>query len=285
MRQVALEIPLLGLWLTVTLVAYAVATVFGVRLRALRRRLASALAERNAAASVSAATERLLRLAANDFRDPALTLRGHADALCRGAPDPAGHGAAIASIAGQLLSVADALHDESLPQSRPRVLHPEPLCLGQVLADAIAATDAALAPSRRHWRIAADLDARRLSADRRALNQILVHVLTNAARLSRDGDWIDISCISGPSALTLIVADEGQGLAGLDPAWPEGQPDSRGLGLGLSLARMLMLAHGGALLVESAIGIGTRVSLEFPAEGSVGSTAARAAMKEALLAA
>jgi signal transduction histidine kinase len=74
----------------------------------------------------------------------------------------------------------------------------------------------------------------------------------------------------------LVVADEGAGIAGLDPAWSESQADSRGVGLGLSLARALLVAHGGSLSVESTARVGTRVTLHFPAE---------AAMVEALLAA
>jgi cell cycle sensor histidine kinase DivJ len=113
--------------------------------------------------------------------------------------------------------------------------------------------------------VAPDLEGRQLHADRRALNQILLRVLTNAARLSRQDDWIDISCSASHAGLTLFVADEGNGLPGLDPPWSEGRPDNRGLGLGLSLARALMAAHGGTLTVESAPRVGARVSLHFPA--------------------
>ncbi|MGC8470128.1 MAG: ATP-binding protein [Acetobacteraceae bacterium] len=70
--------------------------------------------------------------------------------------------------------------------------------------------------------------------------------------------------------MALVVEDEGQGI--LDPgaaAVPGARAvratDSRGLGLGLVLARALMEAHGGGLYVESAARVGTRVSLVFPA--------------------
>ena len=66
--------------------------------------------------------------------------------------------------------------------------------------------------------------------------------------------------------MALVVADEGTGLlAGLDRSGNADGNASRGVGLGLALARLLMEAHGGALTVESATGIGTQVVLGFPA--------------------
>jgi signal transduction histidine kinase len=256
-------------WAAVTLAAIGLSIFLGVRLVMLRRRLRAASGERDAAVAAAAATQRLLRLATDDFRAPALALMSHADQLRRGCAEPGVHGSAIMAIVEQLLGVADALQDHALPGSRRPVIRKETLCVGEVLADAIAAVSGALAPGRRNWRVAPDLDGRQLLADRRALNQILQRVLTNAVRLSRHDDWIDISCIAGPSGLTLIVADEGHGLVGLDPPWSVDQPDNRGLGLGLSLARALMAAHGGTLTVESTARVGARVTLHFPAERAV----------------
>jgi len=266
MAPILLGLPILTAWAATTLATGGLTAAFGAQRAGMRRQLSKATAERDAAKAAAAATERLLRLATNDFRAPALALLSHADQLCRGCDDPAQHGSAIAAIAEQLLGVADTLQDHALPGSRTKVLRKEALCLGEVLADAIAGVSGALEPGRRHWRVSPDLDGRKLFADRRALNQILLRVLTNAVRLSRHDDCIDISCVAGANGLTLIVADEGHGLVGLDPPWAEDQPDNRGLGLGLSLARALMVAHGGTLAVESTARVGARVTLHFPAE-------------------
>jgi two-component system OmpR family sensor kinase len=269
MRQFLLDNQILGVAAALGAATLVAVGLLVVRLRRLRRRLTVAVAGCTEARAVSAATDRMLRLAAAEFRAPALTLLGHAERLGQGGAEPMGHGTAIAAIAEQLLSVADALQDHGLSCTEPRTLRKETLCLGAVVADAVAAVEAGLAPGRRDWRISADLDARLVKADRRALHQVLLRVLTNAARLSRQDDAIDIFCAASPTGVTLVVADEGAGLATLDPAWSEAQPDSRGLGLGLSLARALMVAHGGSLSIESAARVGTRVTLHFPAEGAV----------------
>lgn len=269
MRQMVLSYPAVAAWAAMTAGPLGLVAVLTVRLTAQRRRLSAAVSQRDAAAAAAAASERLLRLATNDFREPALALMGHAEQLRRGCPDPVRHGLAIGALVEQLLGLADTLQDHALPGSHAPTLRKEPLNLGEMLADAISAVNNALEPGRRHWRVAPDLDGRQLVADRRAMNQILLRVLTSAARLSRHDDWIDVSCIAAPTGLTLIIADEGNGLIGLDPPGATGLPDNRGLGLGLALARTLMAAHGGTLVVELAARVGARVTLHFPAERAV----------------
>jgi signal transduction histidine kinase len=104
-----------------------------------------------------------------------------------------------------------------------------------------------------------------LDVDRRALSQILQRVLGSAARHSRAGDWIDIGVEPGGNGLALVVEDEGTGLCAPDRPAPPGQAESRGVGLGLALARRLMEAHGGSLVTQAAARVGTRVVLRFPA--------------------
>lgn len=266
MRQIALGLPVLIVWATITLLALVAAGALVARVRQLRARLDVAARRRDAAVGAAAATERLLRLATDDFRAPALALLSHAEQLRRGFADPARHGGAIAAIAEQLLGVVDMVQEHALPGSQPPKLRKERLCLGEALADAMAAAQGALEPGRRHWRVSPDIKGRQLEADRRALHQILLRVLTNAIRLSRQDDWIDIGCIASSRGFTLVIADEGNGLAGLDPPGFGDLPDNRGLGLGLSLARSLMAAHGGTLTVESTSRVGARVLLYFPVE-------------------
>ena len=231
-----------------------------------RQSMALALEERDRAVAAEAQATRFLRLAALDLRAPAMSLLGYADHLTREGTTSVSHAAAIAAITGQMLRLADDFQDHALPNPAMRVLREETLPLGSLLQDAIGAVSATLGPARRCWRRSPDVDGIHLLADRLALAQILVRVLGNAARSSRDGDWIEISLVTSEDGVALVVADEGTGLlAGLDRSSHAGGNASRGGGLGLALARLLMEAHGGALTVESATGVGTQVVLGFPA--------------------
>jgi signal transduction histidine kinase len=219
--------------------------------------------ERDRARLAEVGAVRALRLAAIELRRPATTLLGHADRLCAdGANRPAG--TTIGAIARQMLDLADDLQHHALADAASRVLRDEPTRLAAMLQDAVATVQASLEPGRRHWRLPAQLEGIEVIADRRALAQILARVLGCAARFSQHDDWIDVAFEITADRFTLTVADEGSGLAATEGASPPGQADTRGLGLGLALARVLMQAHGGALQVEAVPSVGTRVTLDFP---------------------
>ena len=238
-----------------------------LRQRGQRRALGTIAAQRDRALAAEAASTRLLRLSATELRETALTLLGHTDRLrAQDCGSAATHATAIAAVTARVLNLADDLQDSAVPGADTRVIRDEPLVAGQLLRDAIAAVSATLDPSRRHWRVAPDLLGLTLMADRRALSQILLRVLGNAARFTRDGDWIDLALERHEDGVALVIADEGAGLAAMAGVPEPALGNSRGIGLGLSLARVLMEAHGGALTIETAARIGTRVSLTFPLE-------------------
>ncbi len=114
-----------------------------------------------------------------------------------------------------------------------------------------------------------------LYADRRAILQILLNLLSNALKFSRDGGDIGITvAIGDDGALSIAIADSGIGMAEEDVpralslfGQVEGsmQRSYEGTGLGLPLSDRLMELHGGSLSIESTLGEGTTVTLEFPA--------------------
>jgi len=238
-----------------------------LRYRGQSRALAAITVQRDRALSAELASTRLLRLSAGELRETAMTLLGHTDKLRAQECGPASsHVTAIAAVTARVLSLADDLQDSAVPGAETRVIRDEPLGVGPLLRDAIAAVSATLDPSRRHWRVAPELLELAVVADRRALSQVLLRVLGNAARFTRDEDWIDLALERHEDSVGLVVADEGAGLAAMAGSLEPAPGNSRGIGLGLSLARVLMEAHGGTLTIETAARIGTRVTLSFPLE-------------------
>ena len=200
---------------------------------------------------------RLLRLSTGDQRNLALTLIGHAEAL-----QPAD--ATLTGLARRLLELSDTLVEQTEAPEAPRFIADETLDIAEAIEFALVQVVTHLGPSRRVWRIAPELATTALLVDRRALNQVLVSVLTAAAAATRDGDWIEVSLQTDETGITLVIQDEGIGL-------PMAQnqmhaEEGRGIGLRLTLARSLMHAHAGSLTVHSAERVGTRVALRFPPE-------------------
>lgn len=112
----------------------------------------------------------------------------------------------------------------------------------------------------------------KVRTDLAKLNQLLFHVLDNAAKFTRRGRIeLDLSVEEGQ--LLCTVSDSGIGISAEDIPQVfdeffqvDTSPDSshRGAGLGLTLARALVEQLGGAISVASEIGRGTRVSFTLP---------------------
>ena len=229
--------------------------------RSMRR---AAARERDRALAAEATASRLTRVWAADMRAATMTLQGHAEecvARCAEQPAQAGLAAALR----ELVALTDDLQDQIGLPTAPRGLSLSKVPLEPAVRDAIALVANALAPGQRRWRLDPGLAGYTLEVDGRALSQVLQRVLGNAARHSRAGDWIEIGVELRHDGLALVVEDEGTGLCAPHQLAPPGQPESRGLGLGLGLARRLMEAHGGSLAMQAVARVGTRVVLRFPA--------------------
>ena len=114
-----------------------------------------------------------------------------------------------------------------------------------------------------------------LVADSRRLRQILLNLMSNAAKFTLAGGHVRVSVTESAVGMSIAITDTGIGIAPKDiPRAFErfGQIDStlsrkyEGTGLGLPLARHLTELHGGELLLESEVGVGTIVTLNFPNE-------------------
>ncbi len=115
-------------------------------------------------------------------------------------------------------------------------------------------------------------------ADRKALRQILLNLLSNAIKFTPRNGVIVVMAKARGGDLTLAVGDSGPGIAPAELAQlgqrymqvsTAEQTADRGSGLGLSLVKALAEMHGGEMLIESAPGEGTTVSVTLPVIRSV----------------
>jgi signal transduction histidine kinase len=201
---------------------------------------------------------RLARMTAGDLRGPALGLLGSSER----APPELKH--SLIGTCRYLLDLAEALLDQTEEPGTPRRLREEVVQLGPLLDFVVAQVVTQLGPGRRVWRVAEALHGVSLRADRRALHQVLLRVVTGAALSTSDGDCIEVSASVVDGRWVLAVVDEGTGLM-LAKTTGNGV-ETRGVGVGLALARQLMQAHGGELAMESTARVGTRALVSLPAE-------------------
>ena len=120
-------------------------------------------------------------------------------------------------------------------------------------------------------RIAADLPE--IVADRRAFNQILINLVSNAIKFTPRGGRVSVSALCDGPKLVVAVEDTGVGIGEADlPRLGEAFFQARasydrrhdGTGLGLSIVKGLVRLHGGDIDIRSRLGDGTRVTVRLP---------------------
>jgi len=119
-------------------------------------------------------------------------------------------------------------------------------------------------------------DAPRLRADDRKLNQVLLNLLSNAIKFTPAGGTVSVRVlVENDGDVLTRVSDTGIGIAKheLERVFePFVQLDSslarkyEGTGLGLALSRKWIELHGGRLVLESDLGMGTVAEIRLPRE-------------------
>jgi PAS domain S-box-containing protein len=114
-----------------------------------------------------------------------------------------------------------------------------------------------------------------VQADRRAIKQVLLNLLSNAIKFTPPGGTVTVSMTRSDSRAFVTVQDTGIGISPEDMA-RLGNPFEQakanamhakgGTGLGLALVKALVEKHGGRFVMESQLGMGTAVTVDFPLE-------------------
>ena len=182
----------------------------------------------------------------------------------------------ITSSGHHLLAVIDDILELAQLETGKVPLLEETIGLGEAVDGAIEAVRTSRRPIRPDIINAVSSDAPSLWADRRAISQILRHLIDNAVKFTAQGGEVTISSTAGAGGgLELRIADSGTGIPPerLGRLFEPFQPgnimlarSNRGVGLGLPIAYSLMRLHEGAVSLASTVGTGTTVTLSFPAK-------------------
>lgn len=182
----------------------------------------------------------------------------------------------IRASAGHLLAMVNDILDLSTIEAGKQPLSKETFRAGEAVAEC-AKIVAGEAQSR-----GIDLVAKKprkkapLYADRRAVQKILLNLLSNALKFTPEGGRITVSASATKQRTTFKIADTGKGIPAkllselTDPfnrAKYNPYLTGEGWGLGLTITKSLVDAHGGTLDIDSRIGKGTTVTVALPNGG------------------
>lgn len=136
----------------------------------------------------------------------------------------------------------------------------------------------------KHFAFQADREGKNLSfsgddtavlfCDRSWIIEAISNLVQNAFDHTREGDSIQLRWQALPLAVRIVVKDTGRGIHPEDLYYifkrfyrSRFSKDTRGIGLGLPLAKAIVEAHSGAIEVDSTLGAGTAFTITFPESG------------------
>ncbi|PAQ04787.1 ATP-binding protein [Mesorhizobium temperatum] len=251
-------------------------------LAGLREELAAA---KEAAASAEVAKGRFLAVVSHELRTPLNAIIGFSDMLLHEMfgtfkdPRQKEYVGLVKESGQHLLAVVTSILDVSRIEAGAYATEPEPfrfveaveMCQSMMRLQAEAKNidlQAQIAP-----------DAGEINADRRAVQQILINLVSNAIKFTPDGGDVVVGAKRIGSRLHFWVRDTGIGIAEEDFA-NLGKPFMQiqndytrrfeGTGLGLSLVKGLVALHEGTMSIESMPGDGTTVTISLPVNGPKG---------------
>ena len=214
---------------------------------------------------------------AHDLRTPVARLRGVAELALRSDQRPEALQQALADCieeSDQLLTMLNTLMDISEAETGTLKLTLEPVNVAAIVEAAVdlyrhVAEDKQIVVST------ASDPALWLMADRSRLRQVLANLLDNAIKYTPAGGRVDVEAASRQHLAVISVKDTGIGVMAheVPRIWDRlyrgahGRSE-RGLGLGLSLVRAIVMAHGGRVDVSSASGGGAVFTIALPVPGA-----------------
>jgi len=226
----------------------------------------------------------------HELRTPLTSVIGYAEMMAEGLAGPVSSDqreylTTILGKADQLLGLITAVLDVSSLEAGQLALERTTLSLSELVASEVAT----FAPQAGRRGIAIQLDACSdavVVGDRRKIRQVVSSLVSNAVKFTPDRGKVGVALRRGPlaahelrehgawPAIQLVVSDSGIGISRdqvakiFEPFFQVDSSSTRafgGTGLGLTLAKAYVEAHGGRIWVDTAPGQGSTFTATFPA--------------------
>lgn len=213
--------------------------------------------------------------ASHELKTPLTAIRGEAEVALMGELAPAEYQRSLQSIlesAERMSQVVESLLLLSRADSGQDLIHSEPVELAELVLEAVENVEFA-AREKQVTLLLEEVEPATVAGDPLWLSQVITNLLTNAIKYSGAHTEVDVRLRTVDGKAELCVADHGIGID------PEHLPHifdrfyrvdrgraraSGGAGLGLSITRWAVEAHGGEITVESTLGEGSRFYVRLP---------------------
>jgi two-component system cell cycle sensor histidine kinase PleC len=234
--------------------------------------------EKTRAEEANQAKSKFLANMSHELRTPLNAIIGFSEIMESGMFGPLGaekyteYSRDIRESGRYLLDVINDILDMSKIEAGGIHLNPEPVELDCILADCVRVV-LGRANEKRLTLNSHIAEGVRLTADRRALKQIVLNLLSNAVKFTPDGGAVSVHGRVRGGMVTIAINDNGIGIP-KDALGKLGRPFEQvesqltkrhqGSGLGLAIAKSLAELHGGTMRIRSVLGAGTTVVVRLP---------------------
>ncbi|MBN8639135.1 MAG: HAMP domain-containing histidine kinase [Anaerolineae bacterium] len=215
--------------------------------------------------------QRFVADVSHELRTPLTAIRGHVDLIKRYGMDKDSLDAIESEVERMSRLVSDLLLLAKADYGG-LTLNAEPVDLDVIVGETLR--EARALASNRDLKITVlNFEPVRVSGDPDRLKQLLLNLTSNAIKFTPDGGQIILNLSRTETDAVLEVADNGIGIAAEDlkrifdrfyQAEPSRVRKGEGAGLGLSIARWIVDAHGGKITVTSEVGVGTTFTVTLP---------------------
>ncbi|MGE0872386.1 MAG: sensor histidine kinase [Kofleriaceae bacterium] len=231
----------------------------------------------------------------HELRTPLTSVIGYAEMMAEGLAGPVStdqreYLTTILGKADQLLGLITSVLEVSSLESGQLTLERSSLSLAELVASEIATFQPQA--NRRGIAIQVAIEAAvTVIGDRRKIRQVVTSLLSNAVKFTPDRGNVGVAVRTGPldpgnedgeRAVQLVVSDSGIGISRdqvakiFEPFFQVDSSSTRafgGTGLGLTLAKAYVEAHGGRIWVDTAPGQGSTFTASFPMRSEPGEAA------------
>ena len=220
--------------------------------------------------------QRFIADASHELRTPVAVLRGETEVALgqeRSANEYQESLALIKDEAEWLSRIVENLFVLARQPVDAQSLVNEPVRLNEVVAECARAAQVLATRKGLRLNVGGALEEVNLNGDDEMLKRMLLNLLDNAVKYTAPGGEIGVKLASRNGSAQIVVTDTGIGISPedqqriFDRFYRVDKARSRalgGAGLGLSIARWIVEAHGGTLSVESAPGHGSAFTVEIP---------------------
>jgi cell cycle sensor histidine kinase DivJ len=239
-------------------------------------------ASSEAAQSIEFAKGRFLASVSHELRTPLNAIIGFSDMLLHEMfgrfqdPRQKEYVGLVRESGHHLLAVVNSILDVSKIESGAYATNPEPFRFREAVEMCRSMMCFQASAKNLDFAVTVAPEIGEINADRRAVQQMLINLVSNAIKFTPDGGSVAIGAKRIGSRLHFWVSDTGIGISA-DDLSHIGKPFMQvqndytrrfeGAGLGLSLVKGLVSLHDGTMAIESELGGGTMVTISLPVSG------------------